>query len=451
MQPLIAADNVSHYYGQGQLRKRVLADITAEIMPGEIVILTGPSGSGKTTLLTLAGALRSVQEGSMKVLDEELNGASVETLVAIRENIGFIFQSHNLIDSLSATQNVAMGLGLERSITNKEAHKRAVEMLTAVGLGERVDYSPSRLSGGQRQRVAIARALVRKPKIVLADEPTASLDRKSGREVVELLQDLARQQGCAILLVTHDNRILDIADRIMTLEDGSIKSFAEGLAANAGHLLGALAQLHQRGDLAKHVSELSNKQFIEMLEQMTGEFEQFLRASDLGNQEAVQALFDQILSAVGEKVRLLIHADRCTIFLVDHARGELRSRIATGAEGKPLTIRISMQTGIAGLVARTGQTANIPDPYSHPDFNPGVDRETGYRTRSILCIPIMDRKKNLFAVAQLINKLDAPGFGAADEKAFEDFSELFSVVLESCVRMQTRNLAPADAPTGQVQ
>ena len=446
MQPIISANNVTHYYGQGQLRKRVLADISAQIMPGEIVILTGPSGSGKTTLLTLAGALRSVQEGSMQVLGQELNGATPETLVSIREEIGFIFQAHNLISALSASQNVEMGLGLDPSISRREARKRAVEMLTAVGLGERVDYSPTSLSGGQKQRVAIARALVRNPKVVLADEPTASLDRKSGREVVELLQGLARQQGCAILLVTHDNRILDIADRIMTLEDGSIKSFAEGLAANAGHLLGALAQIHQRGDLEKHVASLSNKQFFEMLEQMTSEFEQFLRASDLGNQQAVEALFEHVLFAVGEKVRLLLHADRCTIFLVDQARGELRSKIATGPDGKPLRIRVSIQTGIAGLVARTGQTANIADPYNHPHFNAEVDRETGYHTRSILCIPIIDRKKHLFAVAQLINKLDAPSFGPADEKTFEDFAELFSVVLESCVRMQTRKFLPPEQP-----
>jgi putative ABC transport system ATP-binding protein len=439
MQPLIAANSVSHYYGRGTLRKRVLFDVSAEIMPGEIVLLTGPSGSGKTTLLTLAGALRSVQEGSMKVLNSELNGASSNSLMTIRENIGFIFQQHNLLDALTACQNVEMSMGLERSLSRKGSRQRAVELLTLVGLEDRVDYRPDQLSGGQRQRVAIARALVRRPKIILADEPTASLDRKSGREVVELLQDLARKQGCAILLVTHDNRILDIADRILTLEDGSIRSFAEGLAANTGHLLGAFAQLNQRGDLAKHVADLSNKQFIEMLEQMTSEFENFLKACELGNRDAVEALFDQVLSAVGEKVRLLLHADRCTIFLVDHARQKLRSKIATDEHGKPLTIEIPLGAGIAGLVARTGEASNISDPYSDPNFNPQVDRDTGYVTRNILCIPIFDRKKQIFAVAQLINKLDAPAFDAEDEKEFGEFSELFSVVVESCLRMQGRN------------
>ena len=151
---------------------------------------------------------------------------------------------------------------------------------------------------GQKQRVAIARALVRQPKIILADEPTAALDKKSGREVVELLQNLAKQQGCAILLVTHDNRILDIADRILTLEDGRISSFTSGMIANTGHLLAAFAQLHHKGDLVRRVNELSDQDFIHLLEQVTSEFEQFLQSIELADHEALEALLDQVLEAV---------------------------------------------------------------------------------------------------------------------------------------------------------
>ncbi len=220
---VIAIRNLNHYYGQGALRKQILFDINLEIQPGEIVLMTGPSGSGKTTLLTLMGGLRSPQEGSLKVLGQELRGASTNKLVEVRRDIGYIFQAHNLLKCLTARQNVQMSLELHPKYSPQESAAKAAAMLKAVGLGERVNYYPDNLSGGQKQRVAIARALVSQPKLVLADEPTAALDSKSGRDVVELMQRLAKEQGCTILMVTHDNRILDIADRIVHMEDGHLR------------------------------------------------------------------------------------------------------------------------------------------------------------------------------------------------------------------------------------
>jgi putative ABC transport system ATP-binding protein len=220
--PIISIQNLNHYFGQGALRKQILFDINLEIYPGEVVILMGQSGSGKTTLLTLMGGLRSVQEGSLKVLGNELYKANNNQLVQIRRNIGYIFQAHNLLRFLTACQNVQMSLELYKEYDNQEAQAKSKVMLKAVGLGHRVNYYPDDLSGGQKQRVAIARALVSHPKLVLADEPTAALDSKSGRDVVELMQRLAREQGCAVLMVTHDNRILDIADRIIHMEDGHL-------------------------------------------------------------------------------------------------------------------------------------------------------------------------------------------------------------------------------------
>ncbi|PZV07822.1 MAG: ABC transporter, partial [Leptolyngbya sp.] len=211
MEPVVNIENLHHAFGQGQLAKPVLIDIDLAIAPGEIVILTGPSGSGKTTLLSLMGGLRSAQQGSLNILGQELLGASKKQLVELRSRIGYIFQAHNLLDCLTAQENVRMALRLRKNLSYGDRTAQATAMLEAVGLGHRVNYRPDNLSGGQKQRVAIARALVTQPQLILADEPTAALDSQSGREVVELMQHLARDQGCTILLVTHDNRILDVA------------------------------------------------------------------------------------------------------------------------------------------------------------------------------------------------------------------------------------------------
>ncbi|NJK55607.1 MAG: ATP-binding cassette domain-containing protein [Pleurocapsa sp. SU_5_0] len=222
IKPVVDINNLSHFFGEGKLKKQILFDINLTLNSGEVIILKGPSGSGKTTLLTLMGGLRSAQSGGLQVFGEELVGAKKNKLVKTRKNIGYIFQAHNLLASLTAKQNVQMSLELHDGIKAAEIEQRVIALLEAVGLGDHINYHPHSLSGGQKQRVAIARALVSHPKMVLADEPTAALDSKSGRDVVELMQQLAREQGCTILIVTHDNRILDVADRIVELEDGKI-------------------------------------------------------------------------------------------------------------------------------------------------------------------------------------------------------------------------------------
>ena len=223
MHPTVTINNLHHAFGKGTLRRTVLSDINLALYPGEIVLLTGPSGSGKTTLLTLMGALRSVQEGSLQILDQELRGAKKRRLVKLRNQIGFIFQSHNLLDCLTAAENVEMALKLHK-LSQRERRERSHAMLSAVGLGEHSYKYPDQPSGGQKQRVAIARALVNQPPLILADEPTAALDKKSGRDVVTLMQKLAKEENRTILMVTHDNRILDVADRIINLVDGRLES-----------------------------------------------------------------------------------------------------------------------------------------------------------------------------------------------------------------------------------
>jgi putative ABC transport system ATP-binding protein len=238
---------LNHVYGEGELRKQVLFDNQLDLARGEIVIMTGPSGSGKTTLLTLIGGLRTVQVGELQVLGRDLHGLSAKELVNVRRNVGFIFQAHNLFDSLTAMQNVSMSMelkGYDRAAINE----RAEEMLATLGLGKRIHYKPSQLSGGQKQRVAIARALASHPQLVLADEPTAALDRQSGRDVVDLLQKFAKEKGSTVLMVTHDNRILDVADRIVNMVDGRVIS--DVLVQEAA----TIAEFLQRNALFKNLS-----------------------------------------------------------------------------------------------------------------------------------------------------------------------------------------------------
>jgi putative ABC transport system ATP-binding protein len=223
-EPVLRVQHLNHWYGDdAETRKQVLFDNNLEIARGEIVIMTGPSGSGKTTLLSLLGALRTVQEGEVDVLGHSLHQLQGKQLVAVRQDIGFIFQAHNLFGSLTALQNVRMALELKERDRSR-IQERAVEVLTALGIQDRIDYKPARLSGGQKQRVAIARALANRPKLILADEPTAALDEHAGRDVVNLLKKLAQDEGCTSLIVTHDNRILDVADRIVSMANGRIKS-----------------------------------------------------------------------------------------------------------------------------------------------------------------------------------------------------------------------------------
>ena len=220
---VVAVEGVNHFFGEGEARNQVLFDNSLSIASGQFVIMTGPSGSGKTTLLTLIGALRQVQAGEITVVGHRLSGSPQRELVRARRDIGFIFQSHNLFESLSAFENVKMAMQLG-DCPQAEMRERGVDILTRLDLGHRVDYLPGALSGGQCQRVAIARALVNRPRLILADEPTASLDKVSTLKVIELFQELVSQDGCTIIMVTHDNRVLDAADRIVNMVDGRIVS-----------------------------------------------------------------------------------------------------------------------------------------------------------------------------------------------------------------------------------
>jgi len=431
----IVVEGVSHSFGRGSLRKQVLFDIDVEIEAGEIVIFTGPSGSGKTTLLTLVGALRSAQAGSLRVLGQELKGARQWRLRRVRRQIGYIFQAHNLLEALTARENVQMSLTIGKNSSSWRSRKRAGELLEAVGLGDRLNYHPSKLSGGQRQRVAVARALAGDPRIILADEPTASLDKESGRDVVELLQNLSRENGVTVLLVTHDNRILDIADRIIQLEDGRLTDFTEAVIANTRQLMHSLAESKHREDLAARVAEMDRAEFTELLERFTEESSHFLESTRLANDEAFESMMDQALRAFTLKLGQIENAERASLFLVDHARQELWLRVAQEEASGKVDVRIPMGAGIAGHVASTGEGVRIDDAYADSRFNPEVDRRTGFRTRSILCLPVEDSDGRVFAVAQLLNRRDGEPFDAEDEARFGRYVSSLGVLLETWSRL----------------
>ncbi|MFC1798584.1 ABC transporter ATP-binding protein [Thermodesulfobacteriota bacterium] len=212
---------LNHTFGSDTNYRKVLYDINLTVARGDSITITGPSGSGKTTLLTLIGALRSIQDGSIKILGQELFGLNTGEQALVRRNIGFVFQGHNLFESLSAFQNVMLATELF-NYSKAEAKRRAEETLIKLGLGDRMHYKPKKLSGGQKQRVAIGRALVNHPKLVLADEPTAALDPETSKKVMDLFENLTRQEGCTVFIVTQDKRLLDKSQNIITLSGGRL-------------------------------------------------------------------------------------------------------------------------------------------------------------------------------------------------------------------------------------
>jgi putative ABC transport system ATP-binding protein len=219
---VIRARGLSKVYREGAAELRALSDIDLDIHSGQLTLLMGPSGSGKTTLLSILGCILRASAGQLELLRELVTALPEKELPRVRrELIGFVFQGFNLFPTLSAVENVALAMDV-RGIGGARARRRAEELLVEVNLENRMRAFPADLSGGQKQRVAIARALAGDPPILLADEPTAALDSVSGRAVIELLQRLAHRHGRAVVMVTHDPRVLPYGDRILHLEDGRL-------------------------------------------------------------------------------------------------------------------------------------------------------------------------------------------------------------------------------------
>lgn len=405
----IVIEHLDHAFGEGDLRRQVLFDVCAEVRAGEIVILTGPSGSGKTTLLTLMGALRSAKAGSVRVLGRELRGAPEDTLADVRRRIGYVFQAHNLLDSLTAVQNVRMSLQLHPELSDSERDRRSGEALAAVGLEERAEAHPGELSGGQRQRVAIARALAAGPEIVLADEPTASLDRMTGRGVVELLETLARRKGVTVVLVTHDSRILDVADRILALEDGRLSSLLRSVASETRRSTQTLARDIRKGELVRRLETLDAAGFAALLEDLTAETREFLEVVEAAQSETFGGMLEQVVAAFGAQLRRLFRATTANLFFRDDEAGELFS-FAQCEHGAHHEVRVP----------------------SAEDGSPEPDSSAA--DVSVLSVPVRDSQGRAFAKVELARSRDEP-FEASDEARLLEFTAPLGLLLESWWKM----------------
>ena len=229
--PRLVVEHLTKRFGEGRAAVTAVLDVSLAVKPGEIVLIMGPSGSGKTTLLLMLGALLRPTQGTIRFDDQVLSELRENRLPDIRlRQVGFIFQDFNLLSALSAVENVALVAKLAGA-KGAAAHAKAAGILQSLGLGDRLDFLPEKLSGGEKQRVSIARALVNDPALILADEPTANLDSKNGHELMRMLQQVAREKGISVVIVSHDQRIRDIADRVLWLEDGGFKELA-GIAVD---------------------------------------------------------------------------------------------------------------------------------------------------------------------------------------------------------------------------
>ena len=221
--PAVEVTGVAYAFKSNRPGRKVLDDIDLTLAPGDFVVLTGPSGAGKTTLLSLIGALRAVQEGSIRLDGAELKGLAQGRMERMRRNIGFIFQGHNLFESLTASETLRLAMRLlPERYKGRDYRERPAALLDELGLAEFRDIKPAKLSTGQKQRIAVARALINHPRLILADEPTAALDSEMAAQVIDMLRRRVAEDRTALLMVTHDARLFRVADRVVKMIDGHI-------------------------------------------------------------------------------------------------------------------------------------------------------------------------------------------------------------------------------------
>jgi putative ABC transport system ATP-binding protein len=295
-----------------------------------------------------------------------------------------------------------------------------------VGLGQHAERHPRELSGGERQRVAIARALAAVPRILLADEPTASLDRETGREIVALIQRLARVHEVTVVLVTHDSRILDVADRILALEDGRLSSLMSAVTQDTRHLWSLLAHDIRHGELVRRVREIEPGRFLELLEQVTEETRALVEMVDLVQSEAFDSMLAQVLEAFAVKAAEVVAAERTRLFLVDDEQLDLFTLDPVGSE-RPREIRVPIGHGIAGRAAERGIPVSATEQ--------GAGSEADAELRRGLAIPFLDSRGHVFAVLELARGASGRDFDSQDSSRLEALARSLAAALEVWFRM----------------
>jgi putative ABC transport system ATP-binding protein len=421
----IRVEGLSHSFGKGALCKQILFDITTDIQEGEIVIVTGPSGSGKTTLLTIISALRSVQEGSVVVLGQELNGAKPSVLESVRRDIGFIFQQHNLLNALTAVQNVELGLNVSNRYRKQNSRKRAEEFLEIVGLGERLHYKPEQLSGGQRQRVAIARALASDPPMLMADEPTASLDKQSGREVVDRMKVMAKEHGTTILLVTHDNRILDIADRIVYLEDGRLSTFTDAVIDNSQQMMRVM---HDVQELAPAGEASSDFDFQYLLVDISLQAQRLQALEGKVNELAYRSILADGVRDFTQRACSILGAES-SLLLVPGEDGTHLSPFLEDQLPNDAPFQIPMDRGLSGATLQDRKTIRLADPAADSRFEAEIDGRLNPGGGPVISLPVLGSDQVPLAVMQLYKNRDDEPFSDEDETKLQRFMDTVSILL----------------------
>lgn len=422
---LIRVEGLCHSFGKGSLRKQILFDITTEIPQGEIVIVTGPSGSGKTTLLTIVSALRTVQQGSVQVLGEELRNAKPAVLERVRRDIGFIFQQHNLLNALTAVQNVELGLRVSNRYKGAALRKRAQEFLEIVGLDDRLHYKPEQLSGGQRQRVAIARALASEPPMLMADEPTASLDKQSGREVVDRMKLMAKEHGTTILLVTHDNRILDIADRIVYLEDGRLSTFTDAVIDNSQQMMRVMHDVQEHAPAGEAGGDFD---FQYLLVDISLQAQRLQALEGKVNEQAYRSILAGGLRDFTQRVSGILDAES-SLLLVPDADGTSLLPFPDDQLPNDAPPQIPMDRGLSAACLHDREIIRLADPAADSRYDAEIDGWLNPGGGPMISLPVFDSDQVPLAVMQLFKGRGDEPFGEEIENKLQRFIDTVSILL----------------------